>query len=115
MRKVDKLLLVAKAMLEEAQRLDDNAFCYAVVMPAALMEEPEDSPNYSKWETLVYLNKGKAGSEGIMLDAMYFDTKEEAMEAAKEVEAVHAPTGKRTKTQDPVYITLADDTDGADE
>lgn len=111
MRKVDRLLLVAKAKLEEAQRLDENAFCYALVMPAELLEEPEDSPNYNKWVTRVFLNKGKFGSEGVMLDAMFFDTKAEAMEAAKEVEAVHTPTGKRTSTQEPIYITLADDTD----
>ena len=108
MRKVDKLLLRVKAEIEAAQRLDENVFCYALVMPAELLEEPEDSPNYNKWETLVYLNKGKFGREGTMLDALYFDTKAEAMAAAKEIEAVHTPTGKRTSTQDPIYITMAD-------
>lgn len=106
MRKVDRLILIAKAALEEAQRLDDNAFCYALVAPAAYLEESPDSPNYDKWETLVYLNKGTFKSEGFLLDAQYFDTKEEALAAAREIQAIHAPTGNRTPTQDPYIFTI---------
>ena len=101
-KRIDNLLL----KVQEAQRLDEDCFCYALVMPASLLEEPEDSPNYHKWETLVYLNKGSFGSNGEMLDALYFDTKAEAMAAAKEIEAIHAPTGKRIKSQEPIYITM---------
>ena len=104
MRKIDRLLL----KVQEAQRLDEDVFCYAMVMPASLMEEPADSPNYNKWETLVYLNKGTFGSDGTMLDALYFDTKEEAMKAAEEIEAVHSPTGNRIKTQEGFFITMED-------
>lgn len=111
MRRIDRLLL----KIQEAQRLDELTLCYALVMPASLLEEPEDSPNYNKWGVVAYLNRGGMDSNGELLDTIYFDTQAEAMKAAQEIEAVHAPTGKRVKETEAHYITLAVDEEAAAE
>lgn len=114
MRKVDRLLI----KIQEAQRLDELTLCYALVSPASFLDEPEDSPNYNKWAVVAYLNRGGMDSNGELLDTLYFDTKAEAMKAAKEIEAVHAPTGRRAKETEAAYITFEDfgiDEDGAAE
>ncbi len=111
MRRIDRLLL----KIQEAQRLDELTLCYALVMPASLLEEPEDSPNYNKWGVVAYLNRGDEVGNGEMLDKLYFDTQAEALKAAEEIEAVHAPTGKRVRETEAYFITLEMDEEAAAE
>lgn len=107
MRKVDRLML----QVETAIHSGELEFMYAMVCPAYFMEEPKESPNHDKWEVQVFLSRGRNGksivhSDVTSLDPLFFDTKEEAMEAAKEIEAVHSPTGNRVPINDHVYITM---------
>ncbi len=111
MRRIDRLLI----KIQEAQRLDELTLCYALVVPASIIEEPPDSPNYNKWAVVAYLNRGGMDTNGEMLDKLYYDTQAEAMKAAEEIEAVHAPTGRRAKETEANYITIMWDEDGAAE
>ena len=108
MRRIDRLLI----KIQEAQRLDAESLCYALITKACYVEEPEDSPNYNKWAVAAYISKGKEPGAGTMLDTLYFDTEAEAIAAAHEIESVHAPTGKRAALQEPIYIICGD---GAEE
>ena len=110
MRRIDRLLI----KIQEAQRLDSESLCYALITKACYVEEPEDSPNYNKWAVAAYISKGKEPGSGTMLDTLYFNTRAEAEAAAREIESVHAPTGKRAATQEPIYIICGDE-DGAEE
>ena len=104
MRKVDRLLL----KIREAQRIDELTLCHAMVVPAPFAELgiTEGDPNYNKWVVQAYLNKSWGDSNGEMLEPLFYDTKAEAMKAAEEIEAVHAPTGGRVSTREAAYITF---------
>ncbi len=90
MRKVDRLLL----RVQEAQRLD------AMQVSVCFVE-----PSGDKWRAVVDLWDGADPPAGhtqrLILEA---DTKEEAEAAIREVEAVHAPTGRRAKALKGVII-----------
>lgn len=112
MRRIDRLLI----KIQEAQRLDKEGLLYALIDKACFLEEPEDSPNYDKWAVAAYISNGKEPGSGTMLDTMYFDTKDEAIAAAREIEEVHAPTGNRAKVQEAFYFIggWEDETEGTD-
>lgn len=104
MGRIKRLLI----QIQEAQRLDADVLVGAIVLPAWLLEEPEDSPNRDRWILDVTLENAAAGTIR-KLPPSYFDTKEEAMEAAAQIEAAHAPTGKKIATHKPYVVTMEEE------
>ena len=90
MRRVDRLLL----KVQEAERLDAMQVSVAFVEPAG-----------EKWRAIVDLWDGvdhpKGHTQRLILET---ETEAEAVEAVKEVEAAHAPTGYRAKTMENAII-----------
>ena len=90
MRRVDRLLL----KVQEAERLDAMQVSVAFVEPAG-----------EKWRAIVDLWDGvdhpKGHTQRLILET---ETEAEAVEAVKEVEAAHAPTGYRAKTMESTII-----------
>ena len=90
MRRVDRLVL----KVQEAERLDAMQVSVAFVEPAG-----------EKWRAIVDLWDGvdhpKGHTQRLILET---ETEAEAVEAVKEVEAAHAPTGYRAKTMESAII-----------
>ena len=96
MRKIDRLLMKAR----EAQ--GGNALKLAYIAPGwALDDEPGTEQNRDKWGMIAHIedSKGNASCTGIT----FYNTQEEAMRAAREMEAALDPSGKRKG--EAIYIT----------
>lgn len=98
MKKIDRLLIKAR----EAKRQDGDALKLAFIAPAYLLDEPEGSPNYERWGLVAYVE----GSHGTRTntETAFYNTQEEAAQAARNMEAAFAPAGKRKS--EAVYITF---------
>lgn len=95
-RKIDRLLMKAK----NAQ--GGNVLKLAYIAPGwALDDEPGDAQNRDKWGMIAHIedSKGNASCTGIT----FYNTQEEAMRAAREMEAALDPSGKRKG--EAIYIT----------
>lgn len=82
-KKIDRLL----EKLRYEQQLSGNVFESAIIAPAYLMEEPEDSPNYNRWMCIAHIKVNR----GTMTETKtsYHDTRDEALRWAHEIEAAN--------------------------
>lgn len=96
MKKIDRLLMKAR----EAQ--GGNALKLAYIAPGwALDDEPGKAQDHDKWGLIAHVedSKGNTSCAGIT----FYNTQEEAMQAAREMEAALDSSGKRKG--EAIYIT----------
>ena len=99
MRKIDRLMMKVR----DAKRADSDALILAFIAPASLLDEPEESPNYNRWELIAYF--GTSGGKIAGSDIAFYETQEEAEQAAHEMESAH---GAGSRDREAVYVSFTD-------
>lgn len=98
MRKIDRILL----KVQKARR-QDNGLKLAFVSPACLLDDTtKESPNYDKWALVAHVGGSNEKPAGTLVS--FYNTQEQAMQAARDMEAAFVRDGKQTS--ETIYVTF---------